>query len=47
MTETTELAVLPRSSLPTILAADQNDILGKLAAELHAFLHGAPAAGAK
>ena len=27
---TTDLAVLPRSALPTILAADTNDILGKL-----------------
>jgi hypothetical protein len=30
MTDTTELAALPRSALPTILAADTNDILGKL-----------------
>lgn len=37
MSETTELAVLPRAALPTILAADTNDVFGKLARELAAF----------
>ena len=28
--ERTELAVLPKSALPTVLAADKDDLLGKL-----------------
>lgn len=36
-TTTTELAILPRATLPTILAADSTDILGRLAAELANF----------
>lgn len=35
----TALAVIPASQLPTILAADTDDILGKLAAEINGF-HG-------
>ena len=37
--QTTALAVIPASQLPTILAADTDDILGKLAAEINGF-HG-------
>lgn len=36
-TEQTALAVLPAAALPTILANDKNDILGKLAAKVAAF----------
>lgn len=35
--EMTELTVIPASSLPTILANDKDDILGKLAAKVAAF----------
>jgi len=35
--ERTALAVIPASALPTILAADTDDILGKLAAKVKAF----------
>jgi colicin import membrane protein len=37
MSETMQLTVIQASTLPTILAADSNDILGKLAAELSDF----------
>jgi hypothetical protein len=37
MSESTALAVLPTADLPTILAADKDDILGKLAKEIAAF----------
>ena len=35
-TETTALTMIPASALPTIIAADENDILGKLAAKVAA-----------
>lgn len=37
MSNTMELVVIPASNLPTILAADDKDVLGKLAAELAGF----------
>lgn len=37
MSETTSLVVIPAANLPTILAADDKDILGMLAAELSQF----------
>lgn len=37
MEQSTALAVIPAGSLPVIIAADENDILGKLKAELDAF----------
>lgn len=37
MSDAMELAVIPATALPTILAADKDDILGKLAAKVAAF----------